>query len=69
MPQGSQHAFTTATGGRVLFVCTPSGNEEMFLEIGALGPQPALEQLAEVSARFGTAGLPGPKGAGWRPQG
>ncbi len=34
---GSQHAFTTATGGRVLFVCSPSGNEEMFLEIGALG--------------------------------
>ena len=51
VPQGSQHAFTTATGGRVLFVCTPSGNEEMFLEIGALGPQPAPEQLAQVSAR------------------
>ena len=38
VPQGSQHAFTTATGGRVLFVCSPSGNEEMFLEIGALAP-------------------------------
>jgi hypothetical protein len=65
----ASHIASTATGGRVLFVCTPSGNEEMFLEIGALGPQPAPEQLAEVSARFGTAGLPGPEGAGWRPQG
>ena len=47
VPQGSQHAFTTATGGRVLFVCTPSGNEEMF-------------RARQVSARSGTVGLPGP---------
>ena len=68
VPRGGQHAFTTATGGRVLFVCTPSGNEEMFLEIGALGPEPGPDQLAQVSARFHTAGLPGPEGAPWRPQ-
>jgi quercetin dioxygenase-like cupin family protein len=62
VPQGSQHAFTTSTGGRMMFVCTPSGNEEMLLEIGALGPDPSLDQLAQVSARFSTAGLPGPEG-------
>jgi hypothetical protein len=66
VPQGSQRAFTTATGGRVLFVCSPSGNEEMFLEIGALGPQPTPEQLARVSARFRTSGIPGPEGAPWK---
>lgn len=69
VPQGSQHAFTTGTGGRVLFVCTPPGNEEMFLEIGALGPGATPEQLAQVSTRFGTVGLPGPEGAPWRPEG
>jgi hypothetical protein len=69
VPQGSQHAFTTATCGRVLFVCSPLGNEETFPEIGALGPQDAPEQLAQVSARFRTAGLPGPEGAPWRPRG
>jgi quercetin dioxygenase-like cupin family protein len=68
VPKGSQHAFTTATGGRMLFVCTPSGNEEMFLEIGALGPQASPDELAQVSARFRTAGLAGPEGAPWRPQ-
>jgi len=67
VPKGSQHAFTTATGGRVLFVCTPSGNEEMFLEISALGPDASPDELARVSARFHTAGLPGPEGAPWRP--
>ena len=67
-PRGSQHAFTTTTtGGRVLFVCSPSGNEEMFLEIGALGPQPTPEQLAQISARFHTIGLPGPEGFPWQP--
>jgi quercetin dioxygenase-like cupin family protein len=68
VPKGSQHAFTTATGGRVLFVCTPSGNEEMFLEIGVLGPEPSPDQLALVNTRFHTTGLPGPDGAPWRPR-
>ncbi len=49
VPRGSQHTFTTATGGRMLFVCSPSGNEEMFLEMGRLGLNPAAEQLAEVA--------------------
>lgn len=30
-------------------VCSPSGNEEMFLEMGRLGLNPAAEQLAEVA--------------------
>lgn len=67
VPSGSQHAFTTATGGQVLFVCTPSGNEEMFLEIGQLGPHPSPAQLAQISARYHTQGLPGPDGAPWQP--
>jgi hypothetical protein len=68
VPKGSQHTFTTATGGRVLFVCTPSGNEGMFLEIGALSPQASPDEMAQVSARFHTVGLAGPEGAPWRPQ-
>jgi quercetin dioxygenase-like cupin family protein len=68
IPRGSQHTFTTATGGQVLFVCSPSGNEEMFLEIGALGPEPAAEQLAQIRTRFNTTGLPGADGEPWRPQ-
>ena len=67
VPQGSQHAFTTATGGRMFFVCSPSGNEEMFLEMGRLGAQPDPEAVAEVARRFGTSGLPGDAGRPWRP--
>jgi quercetin dioxygenase-like cupin family protein len=28
IPKGSQHTFTTLTGGRMLFVSSPAGNEE-----------------------------------------
>ena len=66
VPQGSQHAFTTATGGRMFFVCSPSGNEEMFLEIGRLGAEPDPEAVAEVARRFGMSGPPGEPGRPWR---
>lgn len=66
VPQGSHHTFTTATGGRALFVCSPSGNEELFVEMGELGPHPTAEQLAELNARYRTEELPGTAGAPWR---
>jgi mannose-6-phosphate isomerase-like protein (cupin superfamily) len=34
VPKGSFHAFTTATGRRMLFACPPSGNEELFVQMG-----------------------------------
>src|SRR3954451_19258342 len=33
VPRGSFHTFTTATGGKVLFVSSPAGNEELFTEL------------------------------------
>ncbi len=66
VPKGSQHTFTTATGGQMLFVCSPSGNEELFVEMGQLGPAATQEQLAELNARFRTVSLPGAAGAPWR---
>src|SRR5579875_1255586 len=66
VPQGSQHTFTTSTGGRALFVCSPSGNEELFVEMGQLGPDPTAEQLAELNARYATIELPGEADAPWR---
>lgn len=66
IPKASQHTFTTATGGRMLFVCSPSGNEELFMEMGRLGPAATPEQLDELNSRFQTAGLPGDAGAPWR---
>ncbi len=64
VPRGSYHAFTTATGGRVLFACSPSGNEELFLELAALDAQSLGDAPAEILRRFETADLPGPP---WRP--
>ncbi|MDX3772059.1 MULTISPECIES: cupin domain-containing protein [unclassified Streptomyces] len=57
VPKGSQHSFTTATGGRALFVSSPAGNEELFLELGKMGSHPTPEQLAELHTRFRTVGL------------
>lgn len=57
VPRGSQHTFTTSTGGRILFVSAPAGNEEMFFEMGELGSNPTPEQLAQINARFQTVGL------------
>jgi len=67
VPRGSQHVFTTETGGRVLFVCCPAGNEEMFLEMGRLGPQATEAQIAEVSERFAMVPLPSDSSYAWRP--
>lgn len=67
VPQGSHHTFTTATGGRVLFVCSPSGNEEMFFELGKLGAADDDAHRRAVLARFQTRGLDGPEGRPWRP--
>lgn len=66
VPKGSQHTFTTPTGGRMLFVSSPAGNEEMFLEMGRLGPDAAPERFEELNARFQTNGLPGDEGLPWR---
>lgn len=40
--------------------------EEMFLEMGWLGPDATPERLKEVNARFQTDGLPGDQGLPWR---
>jgi len=57
VPKASQHTFTTRTGGRMLFACAPSGNEELFLEQEKLGRNPTEEQLADLRARMGTVEL------------
>lgn len=64
VPRGSAHSFTTPTGGRVLFVSSPAGNEEFFLEMGRLGPHPTPEQLSDLNGRFQTTGLGEPE-ASW----
>ena len=66
VPRGSYHTFVTATGGRLLFVSAPAGNEELFLELGRLGPAASAEQMAEVNLRFATTALPGDEGRPWR---
>ncbi|MFF5287795.1 cupin domain-containing protein [Paractinoplanes globisporus] len=57
VPQGSYHTFVTPTGGKLLFVSAPAGNEELFEEIGRLGPDPSAEQLAAIDERFATTHL------------
>jgi quercetin dioxygenase-like cupin family protein len=66
VPAGAYHTFVTATGGRMLFVSSPAGNEELFLELGRLGPDPAAEQVAEINRLFATTALPGDDGRPWR---
>jgi quercetin dioxygenase-like cupin family protein len=66
VPRGAYHTFTTATGGKLLFVSSPAGNEELFIELGRLGPDPSPQQLAEIDHRFATTKLPGDEGGGWR---
>ena len=66
VPKGSFHAFTTATGGRMLFACSPSGNEELFVEMRRLGPAATAGQLSEVNDRFYAVSLPGDEGPPWR---
>jgi mannose-6-phosphate isomerase-like protein (cupin superfamily) len=67
VPRGSHHAFTTSTGGRVLFVCAPAGNEEMFLELGRLGSDATADVMAVLYDRFKTVELSGDEGKPWRP--
>jgi mannose-6-phosphate isomerase-like protein (cupin superfamily) len=66
VPRGSYHTFMTATGGRLLCVCAPAGNEELLLELGRLGPDARPERTAEVYRRFATTALPGDEGRPWR---
>lgn len=66
VPRGAYHTFTTATGGRLLFVSAPAGNEEIFVELGRLGPNPSPAQLAGIDERFATTRLPGDQGRPWR---
>jgi quercetin dioxygenase-like cupin family protein len=54
IPRGVNHGFTTPSGGEILFVSWPAGNEELFREIGALGDQPAAEAIENVWSRYGT---------------
>ena len=65
VPRGSYHTFVTATGGKILFVSAPAGNEQMFLELGRLGPAASPEQAIAVEKRFMTA-LAGDEGRPWR---
>ena len=44
----------------------PSGNEELFVEMGRLGPDATAEQLSELNDRFHTVSLPGDEGSPWR---
>lgn len=66
VPRGSYHTFVTATGGRLLFASAPAGNEELFLELGRLGPDASPGQRAELDQRFATTALPGDEGRPWR---
>jgi quercetin dioxygenase-like cupin family protein len=59
IPQGAYHTFLTPTGGKMLFVSSPSGNEELFEELGRLGPDATADQRAEVDRRFNTTHFPG----------
>jgi quercetin dioxygenase-like cupin family protein len=59
VPKGSQHAFTTSTGGQAFFVCSP---------FGELGPDATGEQMLAVTDKWGMIGLPGEAGRPWRPK-
>jgi mannose-6-phosphate isomerase-like protein (cupin superfamily) len=63
VPKGSYHTFVTPTGGTLLFVSAPAGNEQLFVELAALGRQPTDEQLAEINRKFATTPLPGDEAA------
>jgi mannose-6-phosphate isomerase-like protein (cupin superfamily) len=66
VPRGSHHTFTTGTGGRVLFVCAPAGNEEMFLELGRLGSDATADEMTALYDRFNTVELSGDDGGAAR---
>ncbi|HUN33155.1 MAG TPA: cupin domain-containing protein [Trebonia sp.] len=66
VPRGAYHTFVTATGGKILFVSGPGGNEEMFLALAGLGPDATKEQSAEVEKQFNTTTLTGEDAFPWR---
>jgi quercetin dioxygenase-like cupin family protein len=66
VPRGAYHTFTTRTGGKVLFISAPAGNEKLFEELGRVGPHPTDEQLAEIDELMSTTRLPGEEGRPWR---
>jgi mannose-6-phosphate isomerase-like protein (cupin superfamily) len=66
VPRGAYHTFTTPTGGKVLFISAPAGNEKLFEELGRVGPHPTDAQLAEIDERMNTTQLPGEEGRPWR---
>ncbi|HTU74476.1 MAG TPA: cupin domain-containing protein [Trebonia sp.] len=66
VPRGSYHTFVTATGGKILFVSGPAGNEAMFLELARLGAAPPPGQPAAVEKRFATTTLTGEDAFPWR---
>lgn len=66
IPRGSYHTFVTPTGGKLLFISAPAGNEALFAELGKLGPNPTPEQLAAIDEQFSTTRLPGDAGLPWR---
>ncbi|MFG1654893.1 cupin domain-containing protein [Micromonospora sp. NPDC049275] len=65
VPRGAYHTFVTRTGGKVLFISAPAGNEKLFEELGRLGPNPTEAQLAEIDERMKTTRLPGAEGRPW----
>ncbi len=65
VPRGSYHTFVTPTGGKLLFVSAPAGNEQLFVELGELGSDPTADQLAAINERFATTSLPGDEGRPW----
>jgi quercetin dioxygenase-like cupin family protein len=65
VPRGAYHTFVTPAGGKILFVSSPAGNEELFLELSRLEPGASPEQVAEIDKRFATTSLPGDDGLPW----
>ena len=49
-----------------LYLAKRGHPEELFVEMGELGPTPTPEQLADLNARFRTVSLPGDEGMPWR---
>ena len=56
MPANAPHAFTNASGQpvRLLCMCSPSGQEEFFLEVGVpvatrTEPPPKLDEAAQAA--------------------
>jgi len=64
VPRGVEHTFTTDTGGRMLFVCSPSGNEEYFIARAELGADARAEDIDRLDERFANVGPVSLRGSG-----